>query len=94
MGLFTALRSIFAQGPLVCGHAGRAANADMTLEILNIANLQHALIAPAVLEELVDVPGGIEALPSLDYLMFGGAPLSQEVGDHISQAVKFQTILV
>lgn len=93
MGFFMALRSIFTQGPLVLPPVGRSPNADLTLEILKVAKPQSGLFPPAILEDIVDAPGGMEALSKIDFIFFAGAPLSQEVGDRISKVTWIQTII-
>jgi thioester reductase-like protein/acyl-coenzyme A synthetase/AMP-(fatty) acid ligase len=93
MGFFMALRSIYAQGPLVLPPVGRAPNADLTLEILRVAKPETGFFPPAILEDIVDAPDGMDTLSKLDFIFFAGAPLAQEVGDRIAEATQIQTII-
>ncbi|GAP82911.2 putative thioester reductase domain-containing protein [Rosellinia necatrix] len=44
-------------------------------------NVQHTLLAPAVLEGLTRVPEYLESLSRLTHAVYGGGPLPREVGD-------------
>ncbi|KAI5273178.1 acetyl-CoA synthetase-like protein [Aureobasidium subglaciale] len=93
MGFFMALRSIYAQGPLILPPVGRSPNADLTLEILQVAKPETGFFPPAILEDIVDAPGGMETLSKLSFIFFAGAPLAQEVGDRIAETTQIQTII-
>jgi len=93
MGFFMGLRSIYAQGPLILPPVGRSPNADLTLEILQVAKPETGFFPPAILEDIVDAPGGMDTLSKLDFIFFAGAPLAQEVGDRIAEATQIQTII-
>lgn len=93
MGFFMALRSIYAQGPLILPPVGRSPNADLTLEVLQVAKPATGFFPPAILEDIVDAPGGIDTLAKLDFVFFAGAPLAQEVGDRIAETTQIQTII-
>jgi acyl-CoA synthetase (AMP-forming)/AMP-acid ligase II len=93
MGFFMGLRSIYAQGPLVLPPVGRSPNADLTLEILRVAKPETGFFPPAILEDIVDAPDGMDTLSKLDFIFFAGAPLAQEVGDRIAEVTQIQTII-
>jgi thioester reductase-like protein/acyl-coenzyme A synthetase/AMP-(fatty) acid ligase len=93
MGFFMALRSIYAPGPLILPPVGRSPNADLTLEILRVAKPETGFFPPAILEDIVDAPDGMDTLSKLDFIFFAGAPLAQEVGDRIAEATQIQTII-
>ncbi|KAI4730884.1 acetyl-CoA synthetase-like protein [Aureobasidium sp. EXF-10728] len=93
MGFFMALKSIYAQGPLILPPVGRSPNADLTLEILQVAKPESGFFPPAILEDVVDAPDGMETLSKLDFIFFAGAPLAQEVGDRIAEVTQIQTII-
>jgi thioester reductase-like protein/acyl-coenzyme A synthetase/AMP-(fatty) acid ligase len=93
MGFFMAMRSVFSQGPLILPPVGRSPNADLTLQILQIAKPATGFFPPAVLEDIVDAPGGMDALAQLQLIFFAGAPLSQEVGDRVAQVTQIQTVI-
>ncbi|KAH0385728.1 acetyl-CoA synthetase-like protein, partial [Aureobasidium melanogenum] len=93
MGFFMALRSIYSKGPLVLPPVGRAPNADLTLQILQVAKPETGFFPPAILEDIVDAPGGMDALSKLNLIFFAGAPLAQEVGDRIAEVTRIQAII-
>lgn len=93
MGLLSVLKSIFNQGPLILPPVGQVPNAEVNLEIIQVAKPRVGFFPPSILEDMVEIPGGMEALKTLDFIMFAGAPLSQEIGDKISRVAKIQTII-
>lgn len=93
MGLFMFVKSIFAQGPLLLPPIGRVPSATLTLEMIQYGTPQSGFFPPSILEDVVDMPGGLSALATIDFVMFAGAPLSQDVGDKISEVTRIQTII-
>lgn len=93
MGLFSVVKSIFCLGPLVLPPIGRTANAGLNLEMIKAGKPRTGFFPPSILEDLVDLPGGMDALATFDFIIFAGAPLAQEVGDRIAKVVKIQTII-
>lgn len=93
MGLFSIVKSIFGRGPLVLPPIGRLPTAEMNLEMIKAAKPNVAFFPPSILEDLVDLPGGMEALSTFDFVMFAGAPLAQKVGDRVSKVTRIQTVI-
>ena len=78
-------RSILCRGPTVFPPSDRPATAEVVLEVLRQTKPSIAALFPSVLEDIVQLPGGLDALAQLDMVSFGGAPLAQEIGDKISE---------
>ncbi|TKX20647.1 AMP-binding enzyme-like protein 1 [Elsinoe australis] len=95
MGLFMMLRSLYNHGPLVLLPSAVSPNAEGTIEMIKAAKPKHGFFAPSILEDMVEIEGGLEALNSMEDVYFAGAPLSHEVGDRIARlpGTKLQTII-
>lgn len=93
MGLFMMLRSIYSQGMLVLPPIGRTPNADSTLDMIKTTKPYSAFFPPSLLEDMVDIEGGLDTLKTLKFIAFAGAPLSEEVGDRIAKVATIQTLI-
>ncbi|KAF4553644.1 AMP-binding enzyme-like protein 20 [Elsinoe fawcettii] len=95
MGLFMMLRSLYNHGPLVLPPSTISPNAEATIQMIKSAKPKHGFFPPSILEDMVEMDGGLEALGSLQDVYFAGAPLSHEVGDRIAGLpnTKLQTII-
>ncbi|KIW17956.1 hypothetical protein PV08_05151 [Exophiala spinifera] len=83
--------SIFHRVPVVL-----APEVPLTADILNdihlVAKPTLTSFPPSMLEDLSGTPEGIKAVSQFRTLMFGGAPLSTDVGQKISQVTGLCTI--
>ncbi|EAQ91806.1 hypothetical protein CHGG_00041 [Chaetomium globosum CBS 148.51] len=61
----------------------RPLSADMTLDCLQHAGVDSVLLPPAILEELSQGEGSVDALKKLAFVGFGGGSLSTEAGDRL-----------
>ncbi|KAK6005951.1 hypothetical protein QM012_006361 [Aureobasidium pullulans] len=93
MGLLSICNSIMSLGPLVLPPVGRAIDADLNLAMILAGRPEIGLFSPSILEGLVDLPGGLEALGTLKFVMFAGAPLSAEIGARISKVSRLQPFI-
>lgn len=95
MGLFMMLRSLYNQGPLVLPPSTVNPNADTILQMIREAKPQHGFFPPSILEDIVEIEGGMEALGTLEDIYFAGAPLSHDVGDRLSKLpnTRIQTVI-
>lgn len=61
----------------------------LTAEIVNqvhiYGDVKVTTLAPTIVEDIVNTPEYFENLKRLDYVMYGGGPLSKEAGDLVSQ---------
>ena len=78
------------QSIIVIPPPDRPATGDCCLEM--IRNLQREghfpramLVAPTVVEQMVQEPGGLDEASKLDFVMFTGGPLAPSIGDRLSQ---------
>jgi acyl-coenzyme A synthetase/AMP-(fatty) acid ligase len=58
-------------------------NARLAIQIIRQKKVTMIVAMPILLEELTRTAGGIEALASLKFVGFGGAPLRKALGDHL-----------
>ncbi|KAG8631636.1 hypothetical protein KVT40_000776 [Elsinoe batatas] len=95
MGLFMMLRSLYNHGPLVLPPSTVSPNAEATIQMIQAAKPKHGFFPPSILEDMVEMEGGLDALATLEDVYFAGAPLSHEVGDRIAKlpTTKLQTII-
>lgn len=93
MGLFSIVKSIFCQGPLILPPVGRIPTAEMNLEMIKAGKPQVGFFPPSILEDLAEMPGGMDALKTIDFILFAGAPLAFETGEKISKVARIQTII-
>ena len=95
MGLLMMLRSLSDQGPMILPPSNVAPSAELTLRVLRIAKPDQGIFPPSVLENIVDLPGGLETLGTLENIWFGGAPLAHDIGDKLAHLphTKLQTVI-
>lgn len=93
MGVFSLLKSILCQGPIVLPPPGRAFNAELYAEVIRAAKPTTGIFPPSILEDMVELPGGLEELQTMEFIIFGGAPLAPEAGDRICKVARIQTVI-
>ncbi|KAK2802567.1 putative NRPS-like protein biosynthetic cluster [Onygenales sp. PD_10] len=92
MGLCLAVASISTKTPFVLSPE-KPMTIELFARIMNETGPKTAVLSPSILEDLAATELGLETLSKLDYIGFGGAPLSAEIGDKISKATRIQTVL-
>ncbi|KAI4156985.1 MAG: hypothetical protein L6R39_000848 [Caloplaca ligustica] len=65
-------------------------SADLVREIMEQQRLRSLFIPPAVAEQILEAPDGLDFFKGLDFMYTAGGPLSQNAGDAIARA----TVLV
>ncbi|KAJ5529641.1 hypothetical protein N7527_003034 [Penicillium freii] len=90
MGIVTLARSIYHQGPLALLPPGQPVTADLLISAIMQERPSVAAFAPSILEEMCNLPNGLEALSTLDYVFYGGAPLARSCGDQITRVTNLQ----
>lgn len=93
MGLFVLLHSVYCEGPMILPPAGQKPTADLALEIIRRTRPESGLFSPSLLEDVVETPGGLDALKLMDYALYGGAPLAKAAGDEICKVTHLQTVI-
>jgi hypothetical protein len=93
MGLLSVCNSIMSLGPLILPPARRFIDADLNLAMILAGKPDIGLFSLSILEGLVDLQGGLEALSTLKFVMFAGAPLSAEIDTRISEVSRLQPFI-
>lgn len=92
--LGTACLSFHQNTPLAMGIADKPVSADMVIECLRYADVESALLPPALIEELSQSEEGVRALAKLNTVAFGGGNLAREAGNRLVKAgVYFHNII-
>ncbi|KAH6618355.1 hypothetical protein B0J18DRAFT_277146 [Chaetomium sp. MPI-SDFR-AT-0129] len=81
-------RSLYNQGPLTILPPGRPPTADLVLHALEQVQPRSAVFPPSLLEDIINIPGGLEKLGKLDGVYYGGAPLAKAIGDKITRVTQ------
>ncbi|KAK4099156.1 acetyl-CoA synthetase-like protein [Parathielavia hyrcaniae] len=84
-GVILLVRCIHHQQPLVMLPFGKPPTAEFVLETIAKAKPTGLVCPPSILEDLCKLPGGLEAISTLDTVLFGGAPLARSCGDNLSK---------
>ena len=69
------------------GPAVRPATGAMLKEIMEHQNLRALYLPPAIAEQLLLEPGGVDNFRGLDFLCYAGGPLAKIAGDQISSLI-------
>ncbi|KAL0937767.1 nonribosomal peptide synthetase [Colletotrichum truncatum] len=72
---------IYWKHPIALNFTDRPLTAQTVLDAVAYANIDNAILPPAILEELAYMPEGIEALKKLKRVNFGGGNLAREAGN-------------
>ncbi|EAU30279.1 conserved hypothetical protein [Aspergillus terreus NIH2624] len=92
MGFIAFIESIFHNVPFTY-----LPDKPLSVELLNDAikktKPKAAILPPSVLEDMSQTETGIEALKSLDYVYFGGAPLAPETGARLSNYTQLISVI-
>lgn len=83
-GTILIIRSILCKGPAVLSPPDQPPTSELISKIIRQMKPSILTIFPSLLEDLVNMPGGLDTLAIVDMVTFGGAPLAQEVGDKVS----------
>jgi acyl-coenzyme A synthetase/AMP-(fatty) acid ligase len=73
---------------LVLGPSHVAPDASLIKDVAQQEKLRAIMGVPAIYEQLLHDPEGIELLKSLDFVVCAGAPLAHAVGDRVQEHVK------
>ncbi|KAK0707252.1 hypothetical protein B0H67DRAFT_612024 [Lasiosphaeris hirsuta] len=79
------IRSIYHQGPLVLLPPGKPPTAELMLEAMEKTNPSAIACSPSILEDMSNLPRGIEAISKLEHIFYGGAPLALSCGDKLTK---------
>ncbi|KAH9824637.1 Acetyl CoA synthetase-like protein [Teratosphaeria destructans] len=93
MGAIVSAGTILNRGSLIQLPAERPINAQLIIDVINDTKPWSGIFAPAILEQVEAISGGLEALGTLENVFFGGAPLAHGSGDKINTVTRVQTII-
>ncbi|KAK4614859.1 Non-canonical non-ribosomal peptide synthetase FUB8, partial [Fulvia fulva] len=88
MGRAITWASVLNRAPIVVLPPEKPVNADIIIKVLEQARPRQMISPPSVLEEVVEAPGGLDALSKLDYVFFGGGPLATLTGEKLIKVTK------
>lgn len=78
---------------LVLGPPQRAPDAELLKEVAQKQDLRAIMVVPAILEQLLHDPKGIDLLKGLEFVGSGGAPLPGPIGDGIHGIVRLRIFI-
>ncbi|KAL2288752.1 hypothetical protein FJTKL_03420 [Diaporthe vaccinii] len=78
---------------LVLGPPQRAPDAELLKEVAQKQHLRAIMVIPAILEQLLHDPKGIDLLKGLEFVGSGGAPLPGPIGDGIHGIVRLRIFI-
>lgn len=84
MGIGVFILSVLHDVPFILAPE-KPMSAELATEVLNMTKPTAASFPPSLLEDMTRSPASMEALSNLQYVFFGSAPLSPEVGDKIKE---------
>ncbi|KAJ9194745.1 hypothetical protein DTO164E3_7166 [Paecilomyces variotii] len=92
MGFIPLVEAIFHGQPFVTG-PDKPLAVDFLVDIMEEARPTAALLPPSLLEEMSHSDRAVEAMSHLKYVVFGGAPLSPEVGEKLRKYTGIRTVI-
>ncbi|KAJ5727944.1 hypothetical protein N7493_005764 [Penicillium malachiteum] len=90
MGIMTLARAIYHQGPFAILPPGKPPSADLLMTAIIQTKPSTGAFVPSVLEEICNSSNGLETLSTLDFIVYGGAPLSRSCGDKVTRVTHLQ----
>nr|POF19877.1 non-canonical non-ribosomal peptide synthetase fub8 [Quercus suber] len=93
MGHQMTVKSILIGQPFVMLPAGKPINAVLVKAVLDQTRPPTGTFPPAILEQIVDLPGGLDTLSKMSTIVYGGGPLSQTVGNQIITVTRLITAM-
>ncbi|OTB02092.1 hypothetical protein M426DRAFT_205279 [Hypoxylon sp. CI-4A] len=82
---FSVMFSIHAGTPCIFPIGTKPLTADTAADYIKYSESNSIFLPPSVLQDMSKIPAHVEALKSLDIVMFGGGNLVAPVGDYLTQ---------
>ncbi|KAI0202879.1 hypothetical protein F4808DRAFT_458586 [Astrocystis sublimbata] len=82
------LQTIFMNASPVLGPPHLIPDASLLKLVIQNQRLRCMFLPPAVIEQLLHEPNGIDFFKGLDFLVYSGAPFSPAIGDKLSKVVE------
>jgi acyl-CoA synthetase (AMP-forming)/AMP-acid ligase II len=83
MGIVVGMRSVICRSTIVQLPAEKMLSADLMVDVIEAVEPTSAIFPPSILEDMATTTRGMQALGKLERVIFGGAPLSTEIGDKV-----------
>ena len=84
-GIMLFVRSIYHQRPLALLSPDRPPTAELLLDAISTVKPTAVVCPPSLLEDICNLPDGLDKLSTLDSVLYGGAPLSRHCGEKITK---------
>ncbi|CAG8130357.1 unnamed protein product [Penicillium salamii] len=92
MGLMPLVFSVWFHVPTLLGPE-KPPSVDFMIELLRTGRPTHAICAPSVLEDMSYSSEALLCLQQLEFVMFGGAPLSPETGERLLKHTRILSVI-
>ncbi|KAJ5945718.1 NRPS-like enzyme [Penicillium verhagenii] len=92
MGLISFFESIFHNIPFVAS-PDRPLSVELLITILRVAKPTATILPPSILEDMSQSEEALDCLSTLEFVCFGGAPLSPEIGNKLLQYTGLRTVI-
>lgn len=77
------INAFYQSCPIVLGPTDRPMTSDLVVECLEKADVESAMLPPAIIEDLGQSEKGIQALTRLNSVAYGGGNLARECGNRL-----------
>ncbi|KAL5355581.1 hypothetical protein BJX96DRAFT_184183 [Aspergillus floccosus] len=92
MGFAAFVEAIFHDVPFV-NLPDKPISVEVLADTIRRTKPTAAVLPPSILEDMSQTEAGIEALKTLNYVYFDGAPLARETGNQLSKYTKIITVI-
>ncbi|KAI0532164.1 hypothetical protein GGR58DRAFT_491137 [Xylaria digitata] len=82
------LQTIFMNASPVLGPPHLVPDGALLKSVMTHQKLRSIFLPPAVIEQLLHEPNGIDFFKNLDFLVYSGAPFNPVIGDQLSKVVE------
>ncbi|KAI1747021.1 hypothetical protein F4782DRAFT_522771 [Xylaria castorea] len=82
------LQTIFMNASPVLGPPHMVPDGALLKSVMTHQKLRSIFLPPAVIEQLLHEPNGIDFFKNLDFLVYSGAPFNPVIGDQLSKVVE------
>ncbi|EPE33348.1 Acetyl-CoA synthetase-like protein [Glarea lozoyensis ATCC 20868] len=84
----TVVIPILGNGIPVLGPPTRPPNGHLIIQVMKQHTLRALFVPPSLAEAVCQEPGGLELISRLEFVCYAGGPLSDAIGDRLSQVTK------
>ncbi|KAI0837983.1 acetyl-CoA synthetase-like protein [Hypoxylon sp. FL0890] len=85
---FHVMCPVFNDACPVLGPPNMIPDGNLLKHVLRQQKIRALVLVPAVVEQLLNEPNGLDFFRNIDYLCYGGAPMNPIVGDRLSKVTK------